>query len=106
VRRGVASGLPGVGAPADDLAPPHDYGAYRHLARLPGPGPKLERQAQVAFVGTAGTGLVPAQGGTVPESAAITWSCTRPLLDTALPPSRRRSPAKSLNFPPASSTIT
>src|SRR5439155_26757296 len=37
---------------------------------------------------------------------ARTWSWRRPLVDTALPPSARARPVRSVKRPPASSTIT
>lgn len=40
------------------------------------------------------------------RSRSSTVSCSRPLLQTTLPPSARSAPPRSVNRPPASSTIT
>ena len=44
--------------------------------------------------------------GTAHRKYSSTASCTRPFVESALPPSMRASPRRSVNRPPASSTMT
>src|SRR5579875_3649963 len=48
----------------------------------------------------------PGQTGQLAASMASTSSCSRPFVETALPPSGAALPDRSVKLPPASSTIT
>src|SRR5579875_3440066 len=50
--------------------------------------------------------LSPGQTGQLAASMASTSSCSRPFVETALPPSGAALPDRSVKLPPASSTIT